>query len=431
METTAPRGREGPAAALETYGATAFANAWRSPFFRRRLEAAAIPEGVVPHPDAFSRIEPTTKEQLRDLSPEQFQAEIVIADRTEVATVWRSGGVTGRPLFYPRARADFPALRESFGRVLDMAGVRPGDLMLNSFPLGVHPLGHMFFSAAEDRGIGCIPAGSGTNTPTMAQVRLLHDLRPTVFAGLASYFVHLGHVGASLGLDPRQAGVRVIITSGEPITPAKRRRIEATWGARLFDSFGMSECSMMGAECEAEDGFHVWSDLFQVEILDEARAWTAVPEGEGGQLVVTPLHNSHATPFLRWVSGDLASIHTTCTCSGPYSAFPRIRLLGRTSAFSKVKGVNIDHQAMEDVLLRLDDVADFAVWVEEADGEDRLRIEVEVAERAVASAAVEQVGHQVRAAFEVRPIVEVRQRGTIAGRLEGEVKQVRVRDVRE
>lgn len=431
METTAPRRREDPDAALQTYGATAFANAWRSPFFRRRLEAAAIPEGVVPHPDAFRRIEPTTKEQLRELSVEEFRSEIVIADRTEVATVWRSGGVTGRPLFYPRARADFPALRESFGRVLDMAGVRPGDLMLNSFPLGVHPLGHMFGHAAEDRGIGCIPAGSGTNTPTLAQVQLLHDLQPTVFAGLASYFAHLGHVGASLGLDPRHAGVRVIITSGEPITPAKRRRIEATWGARLFDSFGMSECSMMGAECEAGDGFHVWTDMFHLEILDEERAWSPVPEGEAGQLVVTPLHNSHATPFLRWVSGDVASIHSTCTCSGPYGGFPRVRLLGRTSAFSKVKGVNIDHQAMEDLLLGLEHVADFAVWVEEAEGEDRLRIEVEVAERSETPAAVELVGDRVRAAFEVRPVVEVRDRGTIAGRLESEVKQIRVRDVRK
>ncbi len=423
-------GGAGAAPALETYGRTAFANAWRSPFFRSRLLEAGIAEGQVPDLERFRRIRPTTKDDLRALTGEQFRREVVIAGPADVATVWRSGGVTGRPLFYPRARADYRVILESFTRVLDMVGVGAGDLMLNSFPLGTHPLGHMFCYAAQALGVGCIAAGSGASTPTEVQVQLLFDCRPSVFAGLASHLMHIGHVAEARGLVLRRAGVKVVLSSGEALTPAKRARIETAWGARLLNAYGMSECSMMGAECEARDGFHLWADMFLVEILDADRDWAPVPEGEPGTVVVTPLHNSHATPFLRWVSGDIASLHAACACAGPYGAFPRLRLAGRTEGFSKVKGVNVDHQELQDVLLRVDAVADFSVWVEEVDGRDRLRIEVELAPGADREAAAALVTERVRAAFEIRPVVEPLERGTVARRLEGADKQVRFRDLR-
>ncbi len=423
-------GGAGVPRAFETYGRAAFANAWRSPFFRSRLLEAGIAEGQVPDLERFRRIRPTTKDDLRALTAEQFQSEVVIARPADVATVWRSGGVTGRPLFYPRARADYQAIVESFSRVLDMVGVGAGDLMLNSFPLGTHPLGHMFCYAAQSLGVGCITAGSGANTPTDVQVQLLFDCRPSVFAGLASYLMHMGHVAEARGLAPRDAGVKVVLSSGEPLTPAKRARIETAWGARLLNAYGMSECSMMGAECEARDGFHLWTDMFLVEILDADREWAPVPEGELGAVVVTPLHNSHATPFLRWVSGDIASLRAACACAGPYRAFPRLRLAGRAVGFSKVKGVNVGHQELEDLLLHIGAVADFSIWVEEVDAGDRLRIEVEFAPGADEAAAAALVTERVRAAFEIRPMVEPRERGTIARRLEGADKQVRFRDVR-
>ena len=429
MSLALPASPKAAAAALDNYGATAFANAWRSPFVRRKLEEAGLSPGQVPSLEELRRIRPTTKDELREMSNEQFYEDVVISAPAEVATVWRSGGVTGRPLFYPRAKADYGPLLESFKRTLDMAGVGPGDLLHNSFPLGAHPLGHMFCYASLALGAGCLPAGSGHNTPTETQIQLLFDLKPTVWAGLASYLVHMGHVAESMGRDPRSAGLRLIVNSGEALTPAKRERIEATWGARLVSQYGMSECSMMGGECEAADGFHVWTDMFVLEILDPA-TWDPVPPGEVGMVVVTPIHNSHSTPFLRWASGDMASLHEDCSCRGPYSVFPRLRLAGRTAGFIKVKGVNINDQELEDVLLRVGGLADFMAWVETMEGSDRLRVEIETAEGLEPAAGRAQVAQRIAAIFEVRPVVESLPRGTIAKRLEADVKQVRVRDVR-
>jgi phenylacetate-CoA ligase len=412
-----------------TYGPVAFANAWRSPFCRRKLEAAGIAPGTVPDAERFRRIQPTTKDELRALSGEEFARDVVVCRPDEVATVWRSGGVTGRPLFYPRARADYGVLLGTFARVYEMAGVGAGDLVHNAFPLGTHPIGHMFTHAAHEVGAGCVPAGSGANTPTDTQVQLLFELRPTVLIGLASYLVHLGHAAESLGRSPRDAGVRVLINSGEGLSPAKRRRVEATWGARLVSAYGMSECSMMGCECAVQDGFHLWDDLFHLEILDPA-GWEPVVDGQEGVVVVTPLHNSHATPFLRWVSGDVGSVVPSCACDGPFSSRPRLRLTGRTSGFSKVKGVNVDHQVLEDALLRLEPLADYMAWAEEVEGRDRLRIEVEAAGGVAPDELAGRVADLVRSAFEIRPVVTPVDRGTVARRLEGQVKQVRFRDTR-
>lgn len=314
-------------------------------------------------------------------------------------------------------------------RCLDMLGVGRGDLLQNSFPLGLHPLGNMFNAAAERMEIGTLSAGAGTTTASETQVKLLFDLHPTAFVGLASYLVHLGHIAEAENRDLRSAGVRVMINSGEALTPAKRQRIQNSWGTTLRNTYGMSECSMMGAECEVGDGFHVWTDMFYLEILDPTD-WATVPRGKVGMIVVTPLHNCSATPFLRWVSGDLGSFLEDCNCSSPYRVFPRVRLAGRTSGFSKVKGVNVNHQEMDDVLLSLESVADFCVWFELSEGEDRIRIEVESSSDRSAADAMNDVSVRVRQLFEVRPVVQPLPRGTIARRLEEEVKPLRFRDLR-
>src|SRR3546814_2605053 len=60
------------------------------------------------------------------------------------------------------------------------------------------------------------------------------------------------------------------------------------------------------------------SDLFMLEVLDPS-SWAPVSPGEEGMVVVSPLHNSSAVPFLRWASGDLARLEEGCDCAGGYA----------------------------------------------------------------------------------------------------------------
>ena len=102
--------------------------------------------------------------QLRQIPPKRFHDEFCVAPRRDVVEYWRSGGVTGRPLFYPRSAArhgiQHPLLPPRLaGDRRDRRG-----LVHVSFPLGIHPVAHLYARAAEDLGIGTIWCGSGSNT---------------------------------------------------------------------------------------------------------------------------------------------------------------------------------------------------------------------------------------------------------------------------
>ncbi len=91
------------------------------------------------------------KASRHESRPSDRQAEVFAAPR-----------VSGRALFYPRARSDYQAIVKSFSRVLDMVGAGAGDLMLNSFSLGTHPLDPCSATRpAQALGDGASPQGPG------------------------------------------------------------------------------------------------------------------------------------------------------------------------------------------------------------------------------------------------------------------------------
>ena len=238
-----------------------------APFHRDRIPRD-IDLDRLDEAEEWRRIPILDKEMLRALPPKQFNSEFCQAPVSEIAELWRSGGATGVPLFYPRSFEDMRYGRLSFARVLQCAGIGPGDLAHVSFPLGIHPVGHLMARAAQALRIGVNWAGAGNSTPSEAQINLLTTLEPTVWMGMSSYGLHLANMAEARGIDLAAGSVRRLICSAEQVTEAKRRRIEKIWGAEMYDSFGMTEAGMMGAEGDAHDGFHIWTDMYFIEVLD-------------------------------------------------------------------------------------------------------------------------------------------------------------------
>jgi phenylacetate-CoA ligase len=210
---------------------------------------------------------------------------------------------------------------------------------------------------------------------------------------MASYALHLGNLAEAGGFDLAGSTVKKLVVAAEPLSPAKRQKLERMWGAEVFDHFGMTEASFMAGECSLHDGLYLWSDLFFVEVVDE-HTGLPVREGEVGTLVVTPLWNNTITPFLRWNSGDLVSISSTGEATGPWSVFPVMHHARRTVGFFKIRGININHSELEDLMFFDADVTDFKAeaCVTES-GLDVLRLLVE-AKRGVAP---EMLAQRIRA----------------------------------
>jgi phenylacetate-CoA ligase len=389
----------------------------QSPFLKKR-----IPTGNAE--DIWHKIPLLTKEELRQIPPERFHDEFCIQPRTKVVEYWRSGGATGRPLFYPRSAEDMQHNILIFERAWALIGADADDCAHISFPLGVHPVAHLYARAAINLGIGTVWCGAGTNTPSETQLELIDHLKPSLWIGMASYGLHLANLAEAKGFDLRNSTVKKIIVAAEPLSPVKREKLERAWGAEVFDHFGMTEGALVSGEALGHHGLHVFADMFFTEVVDEKSA-EPLAEGELGSLVVTPLWSNSMTPFLRWSSGDLVSISSKGAGDGPWSVYPIMRHARRTVGFFKVRGVNINHADLEDALFRDPEVVDFRAEVVNDGGNDALHLFVESR-----SSNEAHLMDAIRKTFQVTPRVTLLPRGTIARDFEAAVKPPRFVDKR-
>ena len=236
--------------------------------------------------DEWRRIPLLTKEDLRALPAADFHDAFCISPRSAISEYWRSGGVTGKPTFYGRSATDMIHVIESFRRVWYAIGAVPGDGVHVSFPLGIHPIGSIIARSAQIHGMSTVWAGAGNTTPSELQLELLQTLRPTIWAGMSSYCLHLANVAETKGIDLTRLTIRKVLVSAEQLTDAKRAKIARTWGAEVYDCLGMTEGGLMIAETAAsKPAMAAWADLFYFEVVNEETGfWTTNALAVGGHL---------------------------------------------------------------------------------------------------------------------------------------------------
>lgn len=403
--------------------------AQRAPFFRGKLDHIDLDR--LHEPREWAKIPLLDKDMLRGMSDQEFYRDFCLPPRANdpIAQFWRSGGTTGRPLFYPRSHADIEVAMRGFSRVYACAGAKPGQMVHCAFPLGIHPVGTMMARAAEAFGMGALMAGAGTTTPSALQIELIEKLGPDVLVGMSSYALHLANLADQKKIELANGSVNLVICSAEPLSGAKREKIERMWGAHVRDSFGMTEAGMMAAEDGVAAGFRVWSDLFFIEVVDPASG-EVVADGESGALVVTPLYTNNITPFLRWSSGDVVTLHNDVPGAGPFSVFPIMHHAHRASEFFKIRGINIDHGEFEDFMFKMAPINDFKCEAVTVGDLDELRVSIEVRRQTDPAAVAAEVEREIKRMFEISPRVVTLEIGTLAREFESSVKAPRIRDLR-
>lgn len=128
-----------------------------------------------------------------------------------------------------------------------------------------------------------------------------------------------GYVGAMLEfadfMERRKLTVpapTAIATTAAPLTASARARLEAAFGAPVYDEYRGSEFGWIAGECGHRDGLHVFSDVRRVEVVDEHGA-PAAP-GQLGDLVITDLRN-RVFPLIRYRTGDKGILRADpCRC---------------------------------------------------------------------------------------------------------------------
>jgi phenylacetate-CoA ligase len=295
----------------------------------------------------------------------------------------QTSGTQGTPLRWLDTPTSWQRMKSCWSQIFAVVGLEEGKDRL-CFPFSFGPfLGFWTaFEAAEE--VGCLRIATG-GMSSLARLRVILDNQATILLCTPTYALHLAQVardnGITLGAD---CAVRALILAGEPggSIPATRARLEQAWQARVFDHHGLTEVGPMSIECPYAGGLHILESDYLIEVIDPSTGADAAP-GQVGELVVTNLGRI-GSPVLRYRTGDLVRCDPKpCPCG---RSFARLQggVLGRTDDMVPIRGNNFYPSALEEVIRRFVEVAEYRVEIDTRGALAELRVEVE-AEKEVPS----------------------------------------------
>lgn len=130
-----------------------------------------------------------------------------------------------------------------------------------------------------------------------------------------------------------QADIRVptfesLITDSEGLSPAEQDYLEAAFGCRVSQTYGLSEVDTIAVMCPNRN-YHIFPGRCIVEITDDAG--NSLPDGSEGNIVITDL-DSYSFPYIRYVTGDLG-IKGGCACGCGWKSPYLSSIVGRVDDY--------------------------------------------------------------------------------------------------
>ena len=283
---------------------------------------------------------------------------------------------TGRsadPIPFVYSQHDLELLSRGGRRIMEVAGAKPEFRLLNMFPYAPHLAFWLTHYAAAEFGVFSCGTGGGKVLGTDGNLRLIQKIKPDVLIGMPTFLYHVLQHAVEDGL--RCETIKRLVLGGEKAAEGMRRKLRnlcAKIGSpevEVVATYGFTEAKMAWTECPfpvdgTPTGYHLSPDLGLFEVVDP-RTGVAVPDGEPGELVYTPL-DARGSVVLRYRTGDIIEgglTYEPCPACG--RQLPR--LLGKISRNSeiksmqldKIKGTLVDFNELEHVL---DDAPNIGSW---------------------------------------------------------------------
>jgi len=379
-------------------------------FYAAKLGSAGVGFDVASLVDFSARFPFTSKAELvsDQLAHPPFGSNLTYPlDR--YTRYHQTSGTSGAPLRWLDTPENWEAMIESWSQIFRAAQVGAGDRVMFAFSFGPFLGFWLAFESAERLGCLCLPGGGLSSA---ARLRMMRDVQASVLCCTPTYALRLAEVAATEKIETAALGVKTIIVAGEPggSIPATRAKLESLWpGARIFDHHGMTEVGPVTFECPRQPGrLHVIEPAYYAEVLDPV---TSLPAA-GGELILTTLGRI-GSPLLRYRTGDLVQLGapnwepgTVCVC-GRHNLALEGGILGRVDDMVIVRGVNVYPSAVEEIIRRFGEVAEYCVHVSGAATLVELRITIEPADTCRdARALAAQVQTALETAFSLRVPVE-------------------------
>ena len=147
-----------------------------------------------------------------------------------------------------------------------------------------------------------------TTTKVEDAVEYIKKTRPKFISTYPTYLEKI----ASTGIKLSKCGVDLVIVHSEQSNAKQRQMLEEVLEVKVLDEYSSEELTRIALECP-NHRYHLEEDACFIEIID--KEGNKLENGNVGIVVGTNLLNT-ATPIIRYVQGDLATItnYKDCVC---------------------------------------------------------------------------------------------------------------------
>lgn len=357
--------------------------AWKVPFYQRHWGAAGVTPSDIRSLDDISKLPPYSKSDLMasvEAYPPigDFHGLDTYAPEDRPPLVFQTtSGTTGRPqplLFGPKSREIQNLL---LARFYAMQGIRRDDVIHSVYGHGMVNGGHYVReSVLHWTGAQFLSAGTGVETRSANQVRLMHDFGATAIVGFGDYITYLAGIARKEGLEPGR-DIKVRILAGH-FGAENRDAISRAWGgAEVYDWYGVGDTGAIAGEGPDHAGMYVQEDAQFLEILD-VETGAPVPDGTSGDMVVTCLYKDDVFPIIRFNTHDVSAFRTDASPLG-FTLRRIAGFQGRSDNMVKLRGINIYPTGIGVILTENDPqlLNEYICEVIRHDGRDEMVVHIE------------------------------------------------------
>jgi phenylacetate-CoA ligase len=316
------------------------------PFYRKKMDAMEVHPRDIHHLEDIRKLPFTTKDELR----ETFPYGLLACPKSLIEEIHMSSGTTGIPVVDAYTHRDIEIWGEAMARTMAAAGCTRNDTVQNCYGYGLFTGGPGAHYGARVLGANVLPMSSGN---TARQLQVMKAFGSTILTCTPSYALFMAEEAEEAGIDLKELPINKGCFGAEPWSENMRKEIEAHYGMKAYDIYGLTEIIGPGVsfECEAQDGLHINEDLFFPEIIDPATG-NPLPDGEKGELVFTTL-TKEGTPLLRYRTRDVTFLRRErCRCGR--TTVKMNRLFGRTDDMLIIRGVNVFPSQIEHALIEIE-----------------------------------------------------------------------------
>jgi phenylacetate-CoA ligase len=149
--------------------------------------------------------------------------------------------------------------------------------------------------------------------------------------------------------------VKGVLCASENLYDFQKELLSEVFKARVFSHYGHYEMAVLAGFCEYEDTYHVLPQYGHAELIDKDGDLVTKP-GEIGEIVGTSFI-MHATPFIRYRTGDIATLKGwyCASCGRPYQTWERIEgrlqefIVTATSRYVSMTAINMHDDIFDHV----------------------------------------------------------------------------------